>query len=112
MYYSGRKLLVLGQVADLGEHSAQLHQRLIPVIDASGADLLLAYGDAMKQVAAETKIPSAWFSDMDSYVAGIVNEFSDHSLILMKGSVSGSDYHRVSGRLLRLLDTEKVIESI
>lgn len=112
VYYSGRKLLVLGQVADLGEHSAQLHQRLIPVIDASGADLLLAYGDAMKQVAAETKIPSAWFSDMDSYVAGIVNEVSDHSLILMKGSVSGSDYHRVSGRLLRLLDTEKVTGSM
>lgn len=105
-YYSGKKLLVLGQVADLGEHTEALHQRLIPIIDASGADLLLAYGEGMKTVVAGTTIPAEHFENMDCYVERILEEVTDQSLILLKGSVSDSDYHQISGRLLKLLASE------
>lgn len=106
LYYSGKKILVLGQVADLGEHTEVLHKRLIPIIDASGADLLLAYGEGMKTVVAGTTIPAEHFENMDCYVERILEEVTDQSLILLKGSVSDSDYHQISGRLLKLLASE------
>lgn len=105
-YYSGRKILALGQVADLGAHMIPLHRTLVPIIDASGADILLAYGEGMKTVVAETKLPAIYFEDMDSYVAAILAEVTEQSLILLKGSVSASDYHKVSGRLLSLLSKQ------
>lgn len=105
-YYSGKKILVLGQVADLGEHMVPLHQRLVPIIDASGADLLLAYGEGMKTVVEATKIPAWYFDDMNRYVQRILAEVTDQSLILLKGSVSASDYHKISERLLSLLKKE------
>lgn len=105
-YYSGRKILALGQVADLGAHMIPLHRTLVPIIDASGADILLAYGEGMKTVVAETKLPAIYFEDMDSYVAAILAELTEQSLILLKGSVSASDYHKVSGRLLSLLSKQ------
>lgn len=112
VYYSGRKILVLGQVADLGEHTEKLHEELVPIIDTSGADLLLAYGSAMEAVVAKTRIPADWFSDMDSYVTRVLEEVTDHSLLLLKGSVSGSDYHKISERLLKRLVTEPVVARV
>lgn len=98
-YYSGAKLLVLGQVADLGALSYQLHEKLIPEIDQSGADQLLAYGEGMKAVVEKTKIPARWFDDLDEYEKAILAMITDQSLILMKGSVSGSDFNKISGRV-------------
>lgn len=101
-YYNGKKLLVLGQVADLGKHSEKLHKKLIPYINNSGADVFLAYGEAMKKIVLETRIPSLWFDDLTSYLSTIKRTISDNSLILLKGSVSGSDYKKISS----LLDQE------
>lgn len=95
-YYSGRKLLALGQVADLGKFSEELHESLIPYINNSGADMLLGYGESMKDVVDSTDIPSQWFGSMDEYLEGLRKEITENSLILLKGSVSASDYHRIS----------------
>lgn len=102
-YYPGSKILALGQVADLGEQSLSLHESLVVEIDESGADCLLAYGPAMKAVASKTRISAAWFDDLDSYEQAILQKITDQSLLLMKGSVSGSDFNQISGRILQHL---------
>lgn len=106
VYYSGKKILVLGQVADLGDQSAALHGTLVTEIDRSRADRLLAYGEAMKAVAEKTAIPAAWFDNLTAYEAAILQEISDQSLLLLKGSVSGSDFNKISGRVLSKIDSK------
>lgn len=101
-YYNGKKILVLGQVADLGKHSDELHEKLLPYINNSGADILLGYGEDMKKVVLNAAIPGQWFDNLTSYLAAIKRNISENSLILLKGSISGSDYKRIS----LLLDKE------
>ena len=109
-YYSGKKILALGQVADLGKYAKELHKELLPYINNSGADILLGYGEEMKDVVLNCSIPAQWFEDMDTYVGTIKSHLTSNSLILLKGSVSGSDYNKISSRLdaelIRSLDEE------
>lgn len=102
-YYNGKKILVLGQVADLGRFSDSLHEMLMPYINESGADLLLGYGEAMRKVVSEANISSKWYSTMDEYLEALVKEIVEDSFILLKGSVSASDYNRISPLLDKLL---------
>lgn len=106
-YYSGKKILALGQIADLGKHAQELHQKLVPYIENSGADLLLAYGDAMKEVVSSVNISASWYESMPSYVSAIRKEIEDNSLILLKGSVSESDYNQISKKMDILLSDNK-----
>lgn len=106
-YYNGKKLLVLGQVADLGRYSKELHESLIPYINNSGADMLLAYGEAMKEVVVNTSIPSIWYEDLNSYLSAIREQITENSLIQLKGSASGSDYKKISGLLKELLEDSR-----
>lgn len=105
-YYSGKKILVLGQVADLGKHSEPLHELLLPYINNSGADILLGYGEHMKKVVDEVDIPSLWMDNLEDYLKNILMNISENSLILLKGSISGSDYKNISPMLDKLLDTK------
>lgn len=95
-YYNGRKILVLGQVADLGKFSDELHEKLLPYINDSGADMILGYGEAMKKVIDQVEIPGGWFESMDEYFEAVRKEITENSLVLLKGSVSASDYNRIS----------------
>lgn len=109
-YYSGKKILVLGQVADLGSHSERLHEELISYINNSGADVLLGYGEGMKNVVLNTTLPAQWFDELDNYLFAIKRNITQHSLILLKGSVSGSDYKRISFLLDKELKDEPSIQ--
>lgn len=109
-YYSGKKILVLGQVADLGKHSDELHKKLLPYINNSGADVLLGYGEGMKKVVLNASIPGQWFDNLESYLAAIKRNITGNSLLLLKGSISGSDYKRISYLLGKELQKERVIE--
>jgi UDP-N-acetylmuramyl pentapeptide synthase len=106
-YYSGAKILALGQVANLGEHAQALHELLIPYINDSGADFFFGYGKAMREVVDKVSIPSAYFDNMDDYVAKILATATEQSFILLKGSVSESDYSHISGRLIGQLRQER-----
>lgn len=47
----GRRIAVLGDMLELGEHSARLHSELAEVISAAGADMVLMAGPEMKALA-------------------------------------------------------------
>lgn len=112
-FYKGRKILVLGQVADLGEKSEVLHEKLYNYIIQSKADIVFGHGPYMKKII--RKLPServgGWFINAQTMSTQIPFFCSDDSLILLKGSVSGSDFQKTSIYLpMRLKHSDKVIK--
>lgn len=103
-YYRGAKLLVLGQVADLGKFSKEEHRSLISYINDSGADYLLGYGEDMKEVVANVTIYSQWFEALPVYLNEILTQITNDSFVLLKGSITGSDYYKISTLLTKKLD--------
>ncbi len=97
-FYAGTKILVLGQVADLGEQSQKLHDELLPKILSAGADYVFGHGHYMrnviKQLPAEKVV--GWFDNAKDLAKRIPMYCSDQSIVLVKGSVSGSDFRRTS----------------
>ncbi|SIT74579.1 UDP-N-acetylmuramoyl-tripeptide--D-alanyl-D-alanine ligase [Edaphobacillus lindanitolerans] len=95
-FYRGRGLLVLGQVADLGKQAESLHEKLLPVILDSGADFVFGHGplmrNAIKQLP-EGKI-GGWFNHAQDLAAHLPLYCTDDSLVLLKGSVTGSDFSK------------------
>lgn len=98
LFYRGTKILVLGQVADLGEQSATLHDRLLPYILESGADYVFGHSEPMRAIIRKlpTHMVGGWFNNAKDLSRRIPLYCTDDSLILLKGSVSGSDFRITS----------------
>lgn len=97
-FYNGKKILVLGQVADLGEKSETLHHKLIPYILESHADYVFGHGQYMRRVIQNlpTKMVGGWFDNAQDLSTRVPYYCSDDSLIVLKGSVTGSDFSKTS----------------
>lgn len=97
-FYKGNKILVLGQVADLGDQSQKLHSKFIPLIKSSDADYVFGHGHYMREVIKElpNKMIGGWFNNAKDMSRHIPFYCTEDSLVLMKGSVSGSDFRTIS----------------
>lgn len=97
-FYKGRKILVLGQIADLGARSEELHDSLIPYIEDSGFDFIFGHGKYMRKIIKniETKKVGGWFDNAKDLSKRIPYFCTDDSLVIIKGSVSGSDFRLTS----------------
>ncbi|HEY4599895.1 MAG TPA: UDP-N-acetylmuramoyl-tripeptide--D-alanyl-D-alanine ligase [Cerasibacillus sp.] len=97
-FYKGTKLLVLGQVADLGDQSEALHDLLIPYILDSGADYVFGHGHYMRKVIRQlpADMVGGWFNNAQDLSKRVPYYCSDDSFIVLKGSVSGSDFRKTS----------------
>lgn len=97
-FYEGTKILVLGQVQDLGEQSQQLHDALLPKLLSSGADYVFGHGRLMRKVIKNlpTDMVGGWFDNAKDLARRIPMYCSDQSFVLLKGSVSGSDFRKTS----------------
>lgn len=123
-FYKGTKILVLGQVADLGKNSELLHEQLIPYILSSGADYVFGHGYYMRDVIRKlpTTMVGGWFNNAKDLAQFIPLYCNDESFILLKGSVSGSDFKmlslflpnqlKLSNRPLRNFTVEEVAHHI
>ncbi len=102
-FYSGTKILALGQIADLGEDSQKLHDELVPLILSSGADYVFGHGKYMRKVIRQlpAEMVGGWFDNARDLARRIPMYCSNDSLVLLKGSFSGSDF-RLTSRLLPL----------
>lgn len=109
VFYKGSKILVLGQVADLGEQSQQLHDKLVPLILDSGADYVFGHGHYMRKVIRQlpSNMVGGWFDHAKDLAKRIPFYCSDDSLILLKGSFSGSDFRLTSGYLQQYLKVSR-----
>ncbi len=97
-FYTGSKILAIGQIADLGEQSQQLHDQLLPKILTSGADFVFGHGHYMRKVIKElpSEMVGGWFDNAHDLAKRIPLYCSNDSLVLLKGSFSGSDFRLTS----------------
>lgn len=92
-FYKGNKLLVLGEVADLGNDALTHHQRLIPYINQAKADFVILYGEPFRELSLEVESVT-WCATKEEVTENVIKEISEDSLVFVKGS-HGIGFHDV-----------------
>lgn len=84
----GRRVLILGDMFELGEASHALHRRVGESISRAKADLLIAVGESARTLAdaAGHRIPTHCFPTTDVTAAAAPLLLHDGDLVLIKGS--------------------------
>ncbi|EPH95996.1 Mur ligase middle domain protein [Enterococcus faecalis 13-SD-W-01] len=96
-YYNGKSFLVLGQIADLGDAGEKIHRMLQADMREALADHVLGYGEQFRKIFEEESADPKyqWFETLQDLSDHITQFLNDDSLILAKGSVTGSDFQNI-----------------
>ncbi|MFZ5722354.1 MAG: UDP-N-acetylmuramoyl-tripeptide--D-alanyl-D-alanine ligase [Pseudomonadota bacterium] len=91
--YAGRRLLVLGHMAELGATAASLHREVGAFASAAGVDALYVTGDFAAETAAGFGTHARIFADVDGLVAALRADIDNDKrqrdiTVLVKGSRS------------------------
>jgi UDP-N-acetylmuramoyl-tripeptide--D-alanyl-D-alanine ligase len=84
-HYSGRKILVLGDMLELGAHSAAEHARVVEYAIDAGVELMFTYGTETKVIASDS-IWVAHFEDQNRLISQLGDELKSGDTVLIKGS--------------------------
>ncbi len=82
----GKKLLVLGDMGELGEDAATLHAQIGLAARAAGVDRLLALGELTKESAAAFGPGGMHFERIEELLAELENALDADTTVLVKGS--------------------------
>jgi UDP-N-acetylmuramoyl-tripeptide--D-alanyl-D-alanine ligase len=82
----GRKLLVLGDMGELGEAAVSMHAQIGQVARAAGVDRLLALGELTKETVAAFGPGAMHFERIEELLAEVENELDASTTVLVKGS--------------------------
>lgn len=84
----GKKIAVLGDMAELGELTEQSHRAMGALTKELGIDCVIAIGEKAKNIAKENTVKAKWFADVSSAVSAVKEEFTADSAMLVKASHS------------------------
>ena len=93
----GRKVLVLGDMGELGSDAAAMHAQIGLAARAAGVDRLLALGDLSKETVAAFGAGAMHFERIQELLAELENELTADTTVLVKGS--------------RFMQMERVVQS-
>ncbi len=82
----GRKLLILGDMGEIGEACAQYHDEIGGYAKSQGVDLLFALGDATKAAVRNFGDGARHFCHVDKLIAAADKELGPDTTVLVKGS--------------------------
>ncbi len=82
----GRKLLVLGDMGEIGEACGQYHDEIGGYAKSQGIDVLFALGDAVKQAVRNFGEGARHFCNIDKLIAAVDKELGPETTVLVKGS--------------------------
>jgi UDP-N-acetylmuramoyl-tripeptide--D-alanyl-D-alanine ligase len=82
----GRKVLVLGDMGEIGEASGQYHDEIGGYAKSQGVDRLLAFGDASQQAVRNFGEGARHFCDIEKLIAAVNKELGPETTVLVKGS--------------------------
>jgi UDP-N-acetylmuramoyl-tripeptide--D-alanyl-D-alanine ligase len=81
---ASRKMVILGDMRELGEASAEEHQRMVTLIGQTGVDLVWLVGDEFSHAGSSYRC----FHDVEEVKAALAKESIEGYTILIKGSNS------------------------
>lgn len=82
----GRKLLVLGDMGEIGEASGQYHDEIGGYAKSQGVDRLFALGDASQQAVRNFGEGARHFCNVEKLIAAVDKELGPETTVLVKGS--------------------------
>jgi UDP-N-acetylmuramoyl-tripeptide--D-alanyl-D-alanine ligase len=82
----GRKLLVLGDMGEIGEASGQYHDEIGGYAKSQGIDRLFALGEAAQQAVRNFGEGAKHFSDVEKLIVAVDKELGPETTVLVKGS--------------------------
>lgn len=94
----GRRILVLGDMGEVGEQGGQFHDEIGGYAKSQGIDMLLALGDISVAATHNFGPGAAHFGDVGALVAALKPLLDNHTTVLVKGS--------------RFMRMERVIEAV
>ncbi|MDR0379689.1 MAG: UDP-N-acetylmuramoyl-tripeptide--D-alanyl-D-alanine ligase [Candidatus Accumulibacter sp.] len=94
----GRKILVLGDMGEIGEMSGQFHDEIGGYAKSQGIDRLLAFGESSALAAKNFGVGGEHFRKLEGIVAALLAELTPETIVLVKGS--------------RFMRMERVIDAI
>lgn len=87
---TGKKILVLGNMAELGEFSDSLHSEIGAYAKQKNIHQLLATGDATKHCVKSFGDNASWFADKASLANACIDRATSETVFLVKGSRSAA----------------------
>ena len=82
----GRKILVLGDMGEIGEMTAQFHDEIGGYAKSQGIDRLLAVGESSALAARNFGVGGEHFRKIEDLIATLVGELTPETIVLVKGS--------------------------
>jgi len=82
----GRKILVLGDMGEIGEASGQYHDEIGGYAKSQGIDRLFALGDASQQAVRNFGDGARHFCNIEKLIAAVDKELGPETIVLVKGS--------------------------
>jgi len=82
-----QKIVILGDMLELGDHEITYHQTIGAEIDKQQIDAVLTYGSLAKHIAEQSKVPlTKHFDDKPALAAYLESISDDKTVCLVKGS--------------------------
>ena len=82
----GKRYLVLGDMAALGEEAVALHKNVASQAREAGVQFLYAVGENSRHAVAAFGVGGQHFSDHESLLSALRAELNENSVVLIKGS--------------------------
>ncbi|MDG1857472.1 MAG: cyanophycin synthetase, partial [Emcibacteraceae bacterium] len=103
----GRKIAVLGDMAELGEQADEMHIGLASTLYEAEVDRIFLVGSHMKKLADQVnnqypEIYVSYFNDKAALERALLSDLHDHDIIMVKGSNSSGMFDVV--KKLKCLD--------
>ncbi|MBM4166533.1 MAG: UDP-N-acetylmuramoyl-tripeptide--D-alanyl-D-alanine ligase [Ignavibacteria bacterium] len=87
MKSSGKKIIILGDMLELGETSEEEHKRIGKIISEMKFEHLCTFGIFSEHISEESKLPSAkHFSDKQQLISELKKTIEPNDIVLVKGS--------------------------
>lgn len=86
--YKGKRVLVLGDMLELGEDAPQYHELIVKLAKSLGIDKMLTVGEQFKQAIGFFGEHGKNYQNNDSLIDDLKNELAEDVVVLVKGSRS------------------------
>jgi UDP-N-acetylmuramoyl-tripeptide--D-alanyl-D-alanine ligase len=95
---AGKRVLILGDMAELGEHGPEMHARVGAAARQAGIESLYALGELSQQACTAFGAGARHFAGIEELTAVVASEFDVGTTVLVKGS--------------RSMEMERVVEAL